>query len=967
MAEEKKEIIIDVKINAEDVMERLGAVSKEIDALKYRNMDLRQEMELDGKLYKTNAAYIAENEAKIKSLSAAQKSLEGQYQIITKAGHSFGSSIIEQKEALKNLQLQYTSLTEEQKKSVGGQEMKKSLIELNNQINELDPSFNKFGESTKSLRAELINLTNEMVRMAEEGLKDSEQYEELSARAGELKQDINLIQAEIKGLASTSPMLDGLIGSAQALVGAFGAYKSTMVLLGIENQNFEKTMKQMQGILTLLVSLQTIHNTVIKNYNLQVFAKNALDKIGINQTIAAAKAEAAKTAMMTSGSIATKAAAAATWLWNAALSANPVVLVLTAIAALVVGISAFVGKTKEASDETARFNRELDLQYSVLGKQKEKQKEITDILQHQINLMKAQGASADSVAEAEAKLMSQRILDARKNYELNKKYVDSLEMNKQILEDRKNEEAKLIDQIANESGKRKKILEKELKNVQDVIKKTELNIKIGIEVESDNEKIQREAQIAAANEKKRQEDAAKAAKAASEKRAADALKIQQQLQDELLKMNYEKTQLEIAQETIATERKTKELQKNFEEQWKGIKNNDSKKIKAQEDLAQLIETIEKNSAKKIQDIKDNATEESIKKQIDEEQKRISLLLEVATKGSDAELALRTQQIELLRKEELRQAEITNAEKLKLGEENLIDLQAINEKYDYQLNEAKKQNIIKREKEISQTIKNEFDNRVLMAGENEEIVSEIELIGAHKRYNYLKNLDKETKEALFESNAEYTAALIESRNRIIVAEKAVMTAQINTIKSVGTAISSVSDAIASVMSTMAEDSYEYAVFQKLLAIAKIAQAVASAVALAIEAAAPGDPYTVAVRIAAAAAAAIAATATLVSTVKQITIPNPPKFAGGGIVPGNSTSGDKVPALLNSREMVLNMQQQSKLFDWVSSGNVNAGIDYDLLAEKIATANESLPPPVMDYREFTDFQRRLQIIEQKTRIA
>lgn len=40
---------------------------------------------------------------------------------------------------------------------------------------------------------------------------------------------------------------------------------------------------------------------------------------------------------------------------------------------------------------------------------------------------------------------------------------------------------------------------------------------------------------------------------------------------------------------------------------------------------------------------------------------------------------------------------------------------------------------------------------------------------------------------------------------------------------------------------------------------------------------------------------------------------PKFAQGGIVPGGNFNGDKVPAMLNSGEMILNSRQQSNLFD------------------------------------------------------
>lgn len=49
----------------------------------------------------------------------------------------------------------------------------------------------------------------------------------------------------------------------------------------------------------------------------------------------------------------------------------------------------------------------------------------------------------------------------------------------------------------------------------------------------------------------------------------------------------------------------------------------------------------------------------------------------------------------------------------------------------------------------------------------------------------------------------------------------------------------------------------------------------------------------------------------------------KFAGGGIVGGNSYSGDKILAGLNSGEMVLNQDQQNKLFRMINEGPAGGG--------------------------------------------
>ncbi|HMA78883.1 MAG TPA: hypothetical protein VKP88_07205, partial [Candidatus Paceibacterota bacterium] len=52
--------------------------------------------------------------------------------------------------------------------------------------------------------------------------------------------------------------------------------------------------------------------------------------------------------------------------------------------------------------------------------------------------------------------------------------------------------------------------------------------------------------------------------------------------------------------------------------------------------------------------------------------------------------------------------------------------------------------------------------------------------------------------------------------------------------------------------------------------------------------------------------------------QAARPEPPKFATGGIVPGNQKTGDTVPIQANSGEMVLNDAQQAKLFDMANGG-------------------------------------------------
>ena len=84
-------------------------------------------------------------------------------------------------------------------------------------------------------------------------------------------------------------------------------------------------------------------------------------------------------------------------------------------------------------------------------------------------------------------------------------------------------------------------------------------------------------------------------------------------------------------------------------------------------------------------------------------------------------------------------------------------------------------------------------------------------------------------------------------------------------------------------------------------------------------------------------AAAAAASVISAMAAI-----PKFAGGGIVPGSSYYGDRVPAMLNSGEMILNGSQQANLFrmiDGGSSGQMQAKVtvEGDKLAVLIDRVN------------------------------
>ena len=110
---------------------------------------------------------------------------------------------------------------------------------------------------------------------------------------------------------------------------------------------------------------------------------------------------------------------------------------------------------------------------------------------------------------------------------------------------------------------------------------------------------------------------------------------------------------------------------------------------------------------------------------------------------------------------------------------------------------------------------------------------------------------------------------------------------------------------------------------LQATANIAQGVAKALA-------EGGPYAGPILAALIGASGAVQIATIVANK-----PKAPSFATGGIVPGNSYSGDRVQANVNSGEMILNAQQQRNLWDMANSRGGGAVVNMPVTIENNAS--------------------------------
>lgn len=150
----------------------------------------------------------------------------------------------------------------------------------------------------------------------------------------------------------------------------------------------------------------------------------------------------------------------------------------------------------------------------------------------------------------------------------------------------------------------------------------------------------------------------------------------------------------------------------------------------------------------------------------------------------------------------------------------------------------------------------------------------------------------------------------------------------------------------------------------VSLANTAKAITEAVAGATQAAAAGGPlapFLLGGYVAAMVGAVLGAVGSVSGTISQaksiMSQADAGKFSDGGVITGTSYKGDRMIAHVNSAEVISNPKQAANLLYEISNNPARGGFDYDRLANAIAAANSALPAPVVDYREFTDFQNNV----------
>ena len=404
--EEQATVVIDIQLQESEVSKRLAEVNGQMAALRKENADLKKSVKDGEKTWKDVSVQLAANEAKLKSLKTEQSALSGQVAKATQTSRKYGDSLKEQSALLADLKNQYQSMTAAEREGAEGQELLKHIQELDEAVKAADYSQGNFQrnvgnypDAVKPVTAQLREMTQELIRLRMEGKANTEEYDQLLRKTGEMKDAMMDAQNEVKQMASDTSTLNSVLGGAQAAAGAFSVALGVMNLVGDKDSKTAKELaeaqQKLQAAIAITTGLQAVQNALQKESALMM----GVNKIRLLAAAAAQRAYAA----------ATRDAEAAQVVFNRVAKSNIYVWLAGVILTVVGAIAAFTRGSKDQEEELEKVNFQLKKQLDYLNELNEMYRSVADVAirqaQERLDMLKAQGAETDKIREAENDLL----------------------------------------------------------------------------------------------------------------------------------------------------------------------------------------------------------------------------------------------------------------------------------------------------------------------------------------------------------------------------------------------------------------------------------------------------------------------------------------------------------------------------------------------------------------------------------
>lgn len=260
--------------------------------------------------------------------------------------------------------------------------------------------------ATSKLTSKVRQLTEQLAMMRLEGKQGTAEYNELSKKAGDLKDALSDATQEVKNMASDTSQLDVVLGAASAASGGFAAFTGAMELFGGASEDVAEAQKKLQAVIAITTGVQAVQNAVQKQSALML----GIYRI---QTAALSKAQVYQRLVTMQGTKATIGATAAQKVFNAVAMANPYVLLAMVLLSVVGALILFASNADKSAKYQKKLNEEqklwLDYLETELSTRNRASNERVAQLERELKVAQARKASLTETRKIENEITQERI------------------------------------------------------------------------------------------------------------------------------------------------------------------------------------------------------------------------------------------------------------------------------------------------------------------------------------------------------------------------------------------------------------------------------------------------------------------------------------------------------------------------------------------------------------------------------
>lgn len=350
-------------------------------------------------------------------------------------------------------------------------------------------------------------------------------------------------------------------------------------------------------------------------------------------------------------------------------------------------------------------------------------------------------------------------------------------------------------------------------------------------------------------------------------------------------------------------------------------------------------------------------EQKTRKEIEQENKRIALMLQAIKKGSEQEEAMRLQQLD--NEQAIERASIESS--ITNEQTRLEMLLALDEAYAKKRADLAREYRQKERDEMLLALQNDANEKMMhTTDEVERLRIQLEQLQA------VRDMARQKED---ESDEQWRARRLEMEKNYADKQKELAQKEIEVQEAKANAIGQLMGGIGSVMEQFADKNRSIAIASKVLAIAEVAVQQGIAIANAIRAASEGS-HSVWEMIAQIGVGIASVTTSILSALKSI---KSAKFARGGRVTGAGTgTSDSIPAMLSNGESVINARSTAMFAPLLSAinqlgggvpfmGGRNVQVGEEWLSVAVARGMAAAPRPVVSVEEINRVQGRVEVLE------